>query len=65
MGDFVTTSQTSLQTLYDHCDLLKNVLHDVLRLEVGDKLDYVRISLSNCSVYLFTLSYRPNATAKI
>lgn len=42
MGDFVTNSQTSLATLNEHCDLLKNVLHDVLRLEVGDKLDDVR-----------------------
>ena len=42
MGDFVTNSQTSLASLYDHCELLKNVLHDVLRLEVGDKLEEVR-----------------------
>lgn len=44
----MTNSQTSLATLYDHCDLLKNVLHDVLRLEVGDKLDDVRC---RCAVY--------------
>lgn len=42
MGDFVTNSQTSLASLYDHCELLKNVLHDVLRMEVGDKLNQVR-----------------------
>lgn len=50
MGDFVTNSQTSLATLYDHCDLLKNVLHDVLRLEVGDKLDHVRCRYAVCDV---------------
>lgn len=42
MGDFVTNSQKSLASLHDHCELLKNVLHDVLRLEVPDKLEEVR-----------------------
>jgi hypothetical protein len=58
MGDFVTNSQTSLATLYDHCDLLKNVLHDVLRLEVGDKLDHVRHHIrfrSACATELYSI----------
>jgi hypothetical protein len=42
MGDFVTNSQTSLTQLYDQCNLLQNVQHDVLVLEVGDKIDQVR-----------------------
>lgn len=60
MGDFVTNSQTSLATLYDHCDLLKNVLHDVLRLEVGDKLDHVRVivvTADACMIHISTRCY--------
>lgn len=37
MGDFITNSQTSLASLKDQCQLLQNVLHDVLVLEVGDQ----------------------------
>jgi hypothetical protein len=42
MGDFITSGQKSLAPFYDQCKLLKNVLHDVIRLEVGDELDKVR-----------------------
>ena len=43
MGDFITSSQTSLATLKDQCQLLYNILHDTLMLEVGpDRLDPVR-----------------------
>jgi hypothetical protein len=41
MGDFVTNSQTSLSALMDQCNLLQNVMHDVLVLEVGSRLDQV------------------------
>jgi hypothetical protein len=47
MGDFITNSQTSLTQLYDECHLLQNVLHDVLVLEVGDKLDQVYAAAIN------------------
>ena len=46
MGDFITNSQTSLSSLKDQCQLLQNVLHDVLVLEVGDqRLAAVRLPL--------------------
>ena len=57
MGDFVTNSETSLETLSEHCSLLKNVLHDVLRLEVRDKLDDVRYNL-NTAVLRILICYR-------
>lgn len=56
MGDFVTNSQTSLASLHDHCELLKNILHDVLRLEVGDKLENVRNTVDPSSAHMHFLN---------
>ena len=44
MGDFVTNSQTSLTNLYDQCTLLQNVLHDILVLQYGEKVDQVLLA---------------------
>lgn len=42
MGDFVTNSETSLAVLKDECQLLLNVMHDVLLLEVDkERLEQV------------------------
>ena len=35
MDDLITNDETTLAPLYDQCILLQNILHDVLRLEVG------------------------------
>jgi hypothetical protein len=43
MGDFVTNSLSSLAVLYDQCQLLQNVMHDVLVLEEGPNLDQVGV----------------------
>lgn len=42
MGDFITSSEVSLSHLKDQCWLLKNVLHDVLKLGVAERVDQVQ-----------------------
>ena len=41
MGDFITSSEVSLAHLKDQCWLLKNVLRDVLKLGVAERVDQV------------------------
>lgn len=40
--DSIVSDDTSLTWLHEKCSLLQNVLHDVLRLEVGGGLAKVR-----------------------